>query len=154
MAKISKSIDINAPVEQVYDYFTQPENLPTIWPSLVEVSKVQRSADGSHSFDWVYKMAGIRFSGHSQTTEVERNKRVISKNERGIPSTFEYLWEAKGNKTHVTFNVDYTIPGKILSKLAEPIVHRINEREAETLLLNLKDQLEMMQAKGARPHAK
>lgn len=154
MSKISKSIDIDAPVEQVYEFMTQPENLPSIWASLVEVSKVQRKPDGSHSFDWVYKMAGVRLTGHSETTQVERNRRVIAKNERGIPSTFEYVYENKGGKTHLTMNIDYSIPGKLLSRIAEPLVHRVNEREAENLLLNLKDQMEMTKRVEARPHTR
>jgi len=150
MSKISKSIDVQAPVERVYEFMTKPDNLPSIWPSLVEVSKAELKPDGWHSFDWVYKMAGIRFTGHSETTEVEANRRYVSKNERGIPSTFEFLFDAKGNKTHVTINVDYTIPGKLLSRLAEPLVHRMNEREAETLLLNLKDHMEVTKRAEAR----
>ena len=40
MATVKKSIKINAPVEKVFEYLT-PENLPEIWPSLVEVKNVK-----------------------------------------------------------------------------------------------------------------
>ena len=32
--------------------------------SLVEVSRVEAKPDGAHSFDWTYKMAGLKFHGH------------------------------------------------------------------------------------------
>jgi uncharacterized protein YndB with AHSA1/START domain len=36
MAKVSKSITINAPVEKIFEYLTDQTNIPEIWPSLVE----------------------------------------------------------------------------------------------------------------------
>jgi uncharacterized membrane protein len=143
MAKIKKFVSINAPLDRVFEYATHPENLPEIWPSMIEVSNVQRKADGWHSFDWVYKMAGIHFSGHAETTEVELNKRVVTKNERGIPSTFYWTFAGENGGTRVTMEVDYTLPGKVLDKLAEPFLHRVNEREAETVLENLKARMEI-----------
>jgi uncharacterized membrane protein len=143
MAKIKKFVSINAPLDRVYEYVTHPENLPEIWPSMIEVSNVQRKPDGSHSFDWVYKMAGIHFNGHANTIEVEMNKRVVVKNEKGIPSTFYWTYSGENGGTRVTMEVDYTLPGRVLDKLAEPFLHRLNEREAETVLENLKSRMEI-----------
>lgn len=143
MAKIRKSISIKAPLNQVYDFMTQPENLPEIWPSMVEVSHVKRSADGSHSFDWVYKMGGIHFKGHATTTEVVQNQRVVVHNDKGIPSTFFWAYSGENGNTKVILDVDYTLPSRLLDKLAEPFLHKINEREAETVLENLKARMEI-----------
>jgi uncharacterized membrane protein len=147
MATISKSIDIDAPVEQVFAFFNEPSNLPEIWPSMLEVSNVERKADGNYGFDWQYKMVGIRFRGRSDSTVFEKNKRVVLKSETGIPNNIDYVYESVGNKTRLSMNVDYTVPGQVLGKLAAPIVNRINEHEAETVLQNLKVRMEM--AKGA-----
>jgi uncharacterized membrane protein len=142
MVMMSRSVEIDAPVEKVFSFLTKPENLLEIWPSMVEISNAQSAPDGSHSFDWVYKMGGLRFHGRAESTAAEKNKRVVSKNEKGIPSTFEYLYEAIGNKTRLTLNVDYSLPSQLLTKLAEPVLRRINENEAETLLSNLKIRME------------
>ena len=32
MASIQNEIDINAPVEQVYEYYTNPDNIKKAWP--------------------------------------------------------------------------------------------------------------------------
>jgi len=149
MRKIAKSVMIDAPVERVYDYLTRPMNLPDIWPSLIDVENVDREADGSHSFDWTYKMAGIRFHGHSNTTEVAPNRLVVAHNESGIPSTFRYEYGSKDGGTHLRLEIEYEVPGKVLDKLAEPIIARINEREAETLLNNLKEMMELGGEKAA-----
>ena len=38
---------------------------------------------------------------------------------------------------------EYEIPQKLLGKLAEPFVRKLNEREADTFLANLKDRVEI-----------
>lgn len=42
MAKLKKSVNINAPVEKVFGYIEDPINRPEFWPSLVEVKDVER----------------------------------------------------------------------------------------------------------------
>jgi uncharacterized protein YndB with AHSA1/START domain len=46
MAKMERTIHINAPVEKVFGYMTEPTNLPEIWPSLVEVKDVKQLPEG------------------------------------------------------------------------------------------------------------
>jgi uncharacterized protein YndB with AHSA1/START domain len=152
--RIVKRIDIKAPVADVFAFVTNPNNLPEVWPSLVEVTNAQHRPDGSHSFDFTYKMAGIRLHGHSATEKVEKNARVTTRTTGGIPSTFDYVYEAVGKNTRLTLTVDYTIPGAVLGKLADPIVHRLNEHEADVFLQNLKTRLELARpSTDARPSA-
>jgi uncharacterized membrane protein len=143
MRKIGKQIEIGASVERVFDYVTRPENLLSIWPSLVEVSNVERRSDGWHSFDWAYKMGGIRFHGKAKTVRVEPNAYIEVKNEGGIPSVFRWRYDKRDNSTLVTLDVEYTVPTPVLGKVAEAIVAKMNERETETLLANLKTTLEI-----------
>ena len=142
MAKIEKSIFINASVEKVFDFMLEPTNILEIWPSMLEVKNVQSLPNGGYRYDWVYKMAGMRFEGQTETTEVIQNQRVVAENESGIPSTFIWTYQPEDGGTRVTVNVDYTIPGAALGKLAEPIIHKMNEHEGETLLANLKARME------------
>jgi len=138
MTKIENSIMIHAPVEKVFDFMSKPENLPGIWPSLQEVRNVQPLPNGGYSYDWTYKMAGIRFDGRAEWIEFIKNERIVDKNESSIPSTFIWIFQEKEGVTQVTLKVDYTIPGSVTSKLAEPIIHKMNEHEAITVLANLK----------------
>lgn len=155
MKHISKSIEINAPVERVFDFITTPMNLLSVWPSMAEITNVQRSADGKHSFDWVYKMAGIPFKGHSATTDVEMPVRSIVQNTGGVPSTFSWKFEKKGSGMRLEINVDYEIPTPVIGKLAEAVVARINEHECLNLLANVKATMELspVQNAGTAKHA-
>jgi uncharacterized membrane protein len=139
MATIRRSITIRAPIAQIFDFVADPTRLPQIWPSLVAVHNVQTHANGS-SFDWDYKLLAMRIRGHSDPVELVRNERLVSRSEKGIPSTFRWLFTAEGDHAQVALEVDYTVP--MLGRLAEGVVGKLNEREAETLLANLKRTLE------------
>jgi hypothetical protein len=129
-------------VARVFAYANDPENFPSYWPSMIEVSNVKRTPGGGRSFDFVYKMAGFKFHGHSTSVEYVENKHVVSKAEGAIPSTFDWQYEAKDGWTQLTVDVEYTVPGALLGKLAEPIINRINDHEATAMLNNLKATLE------------
>lgn len=109
---------------------------------MVEVSNVQTRPGGWHSFDWVYKMAGLKFHGHAEPKKVETNKYVEMRNESGIPSTFRWTYEGRGASTLLTVEVEYDIPAPVIGKIAESILVKLNEREMDTLLHNLKAILE------------
>lgn len=137
MHKSVGSIEINAPADLVYEFMTTPKNLPSVFPSLMEVSNAKRSPDGAHSFDWIYKMAGVKVKGHSETIENVSGKKIVTKNS-GIPGTFFWTYEAKGNRTILSCEAQYTIPTPVLGALAETIIAKMNDHDLETLLRNVK----------------
>jgi uncharacterized membrane protein len=142
MAKITKTITINAPVEKVFSFMTNPVNLPEVWPSMVEVKDVKPAPAGGNDFSWVYKMAGIKFEGASETTEFILNQRDVTKSTKGINSTFVWKYEAHDGGTKLTVEVEYVVPVPLLGKLAESFIIKQNEHEAEALLANLKARME------------
>ena len=142
MAKVEKTITINAPAEKIFSYVNEPTNLLEIWPSMVEAKDVQRLPNGGNRFRWVYKMAGVRFEGTSEDTEVIANQRVVSKTMGGIQSTITWMLQPEAGATKVTFEAEYTVPIPLLGKVAETFIVKANESEAELILANLKDRME------------
>jgi uncharacterized protein YndB with AHSA1/START domain len=142
MAKLKKSVSINAPVEKVFGYIEDPTNRPEFWPSLVEVKDVERLPNGGTKLGWVYKMAGVHVEGTGETIEYVPNQRVVDKNEGGISSTIAWMVEPEDGGTKFTFEVEYAVHLPMLKKLAESFLVKMNEREAETLIANVKDRLE------------
>lgn len=139
MPTLRKSISIRAPVDRVFEYVGDPTNLPEIWPSLVAVRNVELHPTGN-SFDWDYKLLGLRIHGHSEPVERVPNARLVTRSVSGIPNTFRWTYGARGDETEVTLEVEYELP--VLGRLAQGIVGRVNEREAHMLLANLKRRLE------------
>ena len=149
MKQIKKNIRINAPATKVFEYVTNPVNLPEFWPSMVSVSNVERKADGAHSFDWVYKMAGIHFKGHCDTLKIIPNKYAELENKSGIKSLFRWTYEGTNGITELKLELEYDVPLPVLGKVAESFLLKLNEREAETMLFNLRERMEA----GEQPHA-
>lgn len=142
MATLEYSIFINAPVEKVFEYHTDPRNNPEYWPSFEAVKDIEELPSGGKKFGWVYKMAGVKFEGTSETTEFIPNQRYVYESKGGIESTFIYEYKPEGEGTRLSVEIEYTIPVPVLGKLAETIIVKMNEREGETTLANLKDRLE------------
>ena len=142
MARVVRSISIDAPVEKVFGYFDDPTNLPEVWPSLLEVRNVKRLPNGGNSFRFVYKMAAIRFEGTSEDVDYIPNELSITESKGGIASTITLTYRPEDGGTKLTMENEYTVPIPVLGRLAEAVILRQNEREVELLLANVKDRLE------------
>ncbi len=142
MAKVEKTISINAPVEKIFGYISDPSNLPEFWPSLVETSDVKTLPNGGHSNRWVYKMVGMRFEGTSEDVECVQNQRLVSKTKGGVESTQTWAFQPEAGGTRVTFTTEYTVPIPVLGKLAEAIIVRMNDHEGDIVMANLKARME------------
>ena len=142
MQTVEKNILIDAPPEEVFAYLDAPQHLPEIWPSMVEISKVEDIPAGGHRFHWLYKMAGVRLEGDTETVEYERNKHVVTKSTGQVPNTLDWEFIPEGDSTRFKMKMEYEVPTSLLGKLTEPFVLKLNEREADVFVGNLKDRFE------------
>ncbi len=142
MARVEKSILINAPLEKIFAFVSDPANLPSVWPALEQVTNVTPAANGGSSSDYVYNMGGMRFSGHSEAIDFVPNTRLATRSKAGIENTVTWSFAPEGGGTRVTFMADYSVPVPLLGKLAEALLVRQNEQQAETVLANLKAKME------------
>ena len=141
MAKMESSVTINAPVEKVFEYLRKPENLPEIWPSLIEVNNVKVQPNGDYSYDYVYKMVGVRLTGSSEDTVVS-NERIVSVSTGGIESKITFLFQPEDGGTNFSVEAEYTVPVPVLGKFAEAVIFRQIGKEAEVIMDNLKTMME------------
>ena len=143
MVGIQQSTLIDAPLEKVFQYYAAPENLPEIWPSLIEVKNVTYAPEGwPQTFDWVYKMAGMKFEGRTENIEFEPNRRYVAESKGGIESTIETTFEEQDGKTLVTDRIQYRVPIPLLGRMAERALEKLNENEVATIHANLKARME------------
>ncbi len=142
MAASTKSININAPVDQVFGFVANPANMPEIWPSLIEAKNIEMLEQGGYQYDWKYSMAGVKFNGKTRTVEFIKNEKITDQTLKGIDSKFTWTFQQSEGETRVTLEVEYTIPVPVLGKLAESIIIKQNEKEGEVLLQNLKTLME------------
>lgn len=141
MAKVEKSIHIHASVEKVFDFLSDQKNQPDWIPSMIEVWDTSEPAIGS-TFKWKYKMAGVILEGETETTELVQNKRLRTVSKGAVSSDWLFLMEADNGGTSLELRIDYTIPVPVLGKVAEKIMLKRNEREADLAMENIKATLE------------
>jgi uncharacterized protein YndB with AHSA1/START domain len=137
MAKINKEITINAPVDVVFSYVVNPNNWPEFWPSLVKVRDVNLLPDGRYYGKFQFKMAGRIFNGSGEYSKFIPNSLIVIQTKGAIKSELTWRFRSKGNKTEVLLAIEYKIPVPLLGFLAEPIIHEMNNENADTILKNL-----------------
>lgn len=142
MFTINKSVVINAPVKNVFAFMEDPTNLPSIWPSMVEVKNVRKNAKGLPIYDWVYKMAGMKFQGEQDTLEYVKDKHITTQSTKGIESHFDFDYIEERGMTKMDVKITYSVPVPLIKSLAEQVVGKLNEHEADILLANLKTRME------------
>ena len=141
MAKVERSITINAPVEKVFNYIEDPMNNPEWVPSIMEITDVSGSGVGKHH-RWTYKMAGVLLKGETTFTEHIPNERIVSQSKGGVTSTWILNFKTHDGGTMMELDIEYTIPIPVLGKIAEKIVLKRNEREADLAISNIKEKME------------
>jgi uncharacterized membrane protein len=141
MAKVDKEVWIEAPIERIFSYISEPSNLPEFWPSLIEVRDVQSLPNGGYKARWFYKMLGMRFNGSAEYTQVVPNRFFVIETKGSIKSTISWTVRSREDKTRVTLTIDYKIPVPLLGKLAEAIVLKMNEHEGDLIMANLQTRL-------------
>jgi len=143
MVRLEKSVSIKAPVEKVFDYMADPKSNLEFMPGLMDIRDIHETENhiGTH-FLWTYKMAGLRFEGETTVLEWVKNKRVVTQGKGGISNKWFFTYEPIEDGTALSLVVEYEVPMPVLGKLAEAVIRKQNEREAELVLSNIKARME------------
>jgi uncharacterized membrane protein len=141
LIRIDKEVTVSTSLERVFNYVSNPENWPEVWPSLMKLKNARELENGGYAADYEYKMAGMRFKGTGEFTEHIPNKWIVVRTRGGIKSTititFRSVRKNGGEKTRVTLTIEYEVPIPLLGKLAEYIILKMNEQEADLVVVNL-----------------
>jgi carbon monoxide dehydrogenase subunit G len=140
MATINKSIDIDAPAERVFEVLTDPKRLPEYAPGLVSVEDIRQTEQHiGDSFRVTYSVLGLHFPMSFTATEYEQPTKLTTRFEGGMKGTWTWRLSPRGTSTHLTTTMEYEMAGGALGKAMNAmLVERMNEKNAEQLLENLK----------------
>lgn len=140
MQRVTRSITIHAPARRIFDFISEPNNLPNLWPSLWVVEDIHRLPGGGKQFRWMQKFADVRFEGHSDDIEYKVNRHITRRISGGLQATVLWDLEAEGDKTNVTLAIEYVIPPLLLhgGRTVASISERY-EQEVDKMLANLRE---------------
>ncbi len=140
MPILTKKININSPVSNVFSFVTNPTNWTKYVTSLIDVKDISpENVQKGATFRWTYRMLGVNFHGKGYITEYVKNKRFGMKMEGNFPITETYTFEKTEKGTELSIEIHYEIPNKIIGIVANKgIIEKINKKEADSVLNAIK----------------
>ncbi len=126
MTTIQYEIDINAPVDKVFEYYTNPDNIKQAWPQ--DIVKESENISGQKSEEGSEMKVKGEYMGREdemvlEVTEKEQNKRLVTQQKEGPFKSWTSRQEfnqSNGQSTHIRHVIDFELPttGKIANFLS------------------------------------
>lgn len=126
MTKVQYQTEINAPIERVYEYYTNPNNIQETWPQ--DIVKESEDISGSKNKEGSEMRVKGQYMGKEEemrleVVDKEENKRLVTRQIQGPFKKWESIQEFQGNgnnATHIRHSIDYELPttGKIANMLS------------------------------------
>ena len=145
MAKIETKIEIEAPVQKVFDYVANvAENHGKFFQFVQKVeatSALKRGLGATYKYD--VKSGGIKTWFENKVTNYVENELMEFKSVGGMKNEGRWAFAPTEKGTEVTFLMDYELPASYLGKVLDKLfVERENRKDIAESLKGLKEILE------------
>lgn len=138
MVELELETEIDASPEEVFDYIADPHNHEKFLPSLVSISNVGDNDVGKEG-EYVYKMVGQSMDGRFFDVEFDRPTRRSYELEGDLEGTVTWTIEGTDGGSRVHYHQEIDLPGPdLLDPIAEPVAGKFLQREADSMMENLK----------------
>ena len=145
MTTIQTQIEINAPVNTVFEYYTNPDNIKESWPR--DIVKESENVSGQKSEEGSEMKVKGEYMGKQdemllEVVQKEQDKRLVTKQTEGPFQSWESTQEFQSNgnnSTRVNHTINYELPttGKVANFLtgsqAENKIRKGIEQAAQTV---------------------
>jgi uncharacterized membrane protein len=150
MTVISKSIEINAPIDEVFTYFARPEHMADQFPENMGLSVIPVEVKNGFGVGTIFRISGDfdgkRLEWDCETIDYIPKRKIVAKMIEGpfkhwqITVKFEEISE---RKTRTGMEVEYDMPmGPLGSFMDKVKLKKIAERGMENGLYRVKALLE------------
>jgi ligand-binding SRPBCC domain-containing protein len=153
MTKVQYQTEIHAPIEEVYEYYTNPDNIQKAWPQ--DIVKESDNVSGSKSEVGSEMRVKGRYMGKEdemklQVVNKESNRRLVTRQTEGPFKKWESVQEFQGNRngTNIRHEIEYELPttGKIANTFSGSQADNKIRQGLEHAALTVKRKLESGQA--------
>ncbi len=143
MARAEASIEIEAPVDEVFVKAASPDTGPVFIPNLNENFDItpERNEVGQH-WGWRYNLFGVDIRGTARVITFDPNREYVLETDGDARSRWTYRFESLGSSTRVQLLIDYEMPTGKLAKISAPVAERMNQQACEQAMTNLKAWIE------------
>lgn len=146
MLRIEKAVEINAPVEEVFTYVTDPTHLPEYHPGIAEVKDVERLPNGGYRYRTIDKVLGFRVKSTWEDVEFVRNERGVNEMHNPLMDvTAHAMFERlPGGRTRASNIAEVRLHGGPLGRLGELLLGKYMGRGAEMAIAVAKARMEVL----------
>ena len=144
MAKLTRSIEIEAPVEKVFDFALDIGKFWTSWPEDVAVRDVVLTPDGVGTSARLFShFFAIHMEGTMEYTEVIPNERIVAKvHFFGESPTWVFTFEPADGGTKLTAEGEWHAKVPVVGERIEGMMVKEHEKGLESLLATVKSRVE------------
>lgn len=150
MTSISKSMEINAPINEVFTYFARPEHMADQFPEDIGLTVLPIEVKNGFGVGTIFRISGDfngkRLEWDCETVEYIPYRKIVARQVDGpfkkwqVTVEFEVLDE---KKTRTSISVDYDMPFGPLGSLMDKVkLRKSAERGIENGLYRVKGLLE------------
>lgn len=127
MSKVSRTVDISAPVQSVFNYYARPEHIAKTFPEDVKMKVIPIKVTEGFGLGTVFRIEGD-FGGRPlawdmETVEYENNQKIRVKAINGPfkKNIISVLFEPIASGTKLTFEADYDVGYGIIGKAIDSL---------------------------------
>jgi len=131
-------IIINAPIDKVFAFLTNPANIPLVLPGLIENTDIPAlPLKNGDRFNFKYKMYGVLVRGVTVIEKIEAPTLYYFSTTAGVTTQWREDFRQSGEGTLMSVSVEYEVPISLLDKVAGKITEALSRKELETYLQNV-----------------
>ena len=142
MSDFTHSVEIAAPIEDVFEFDSNPENWTKTMPALRDV-KIVEETEESVRMTAVYEMLGQSLDIEEELTIIEPNEhyRVTVEGEE-VSGEVDNYFEETDSGTRIEHRHEFDFGDTLFDRLMAPVARRYNERQFRNHLQHVKDLIE------------
>jgi carbon monoxide dehydrogenase subunit G len=143
MLTVEESVDINKPRPEVFEFFSNPDNVAVYSSNLVDYEVVSGGArEVGRKAKFAVKVVGVRLDYTDELVELVENERAKLESRDGrIPYSITLTFADEGSGTKVTWLQESESLGGVF-KLADGLVIKMYSRDVRSNLEKAKTLLE------------
>lgn len=142
MHTFEHTVEVAAPIEQVFEWSVEPANWERSTPSLTDFVVHKETEDGVR-LTATYGMLGMAQQTEMEMEIVEHNRLTITSFESpGMSGEMQYRFEETDAGTLVTQSCEYEFGDSLLERIIEPVASRYNRRQFRNSLQTSKELIE------------
>jgi carbon monoxide dehydrogenase subunit G len=142
MSKFTHSVEIAAPIEDVFEFDSNPENWTKTMPAVRDLEIVEETEEGVQ-MTAVYEMLGQSIDIEEELTIVEPNEhyRVTITGDE-VSGEINNHFEEIESGTRINHTADFEFGDSLFARVMAPVARRYTERQFKNHLQHTKELIE------------